>query len=63
MAEKRTPVTTVRVDYMCEECGEAVEYTGRMHPAFPPLHIHSCPLGHVFKSYDRYPWIDYRPVD
>lgn len=63
MAEKRTAVTAVRVDYVCEECGEEVSSTGEMHPTFPPKYVHSCPLGHIFKSYDRYPRIEYVPVN
>ena len=62
MAETRTPVVPVRVDYVCEECGEVVAPTGEMHPVMPPLYIHSCPLGHIFKSPDRYPRIEYNPV-
>lgn len=63
MAEMRTPVVPVRVDYVCEECGEEVEYIGEMHPTFPPQYIHCCPLNHVFKSYERYPRIEYVPVN
>lgn len=59
MAETRTPVTPVRIDYVCEECGEEVAPTGEMHPTIQPIYIYSCPLGHIFKSQKRYPRIEY----
>lgn len=59
MAETRTPVTPVMVDYVCEECGKKVAPTGEMQPTMQPIYFYSCPLGHPFKSRSRYPRIEY----
>ena len=62
MAESHMQVRPVRVIYLCDECGEEVSTTGEMHPVLPPIYIHICPNGHVFKSRKRYPRIEYNPT-
>jgi predicted RNA-binding Zn-ribbon protein involved in translation (DUF1610 family) len=43
---RRVPVRAVRVDYLCPECGVAMEFDGMAKPSSTPWLHHVCPNGH-----------------
>lgn len=59
MSERSRPLDMFLVDYMCDECGKPLAYTGEMQPTAQPNYIHKCINGHYDKFKVRYPDVRY----
>lgn len=64
MAEKRTPVSLVRVDLECEACEEGtMKRTGVMLTSNPPQYEHACDkCGTKLNSVVGYPHYSYEEI-
>lgn len=64
MAQMKTPVQTVRVDYVCDKCREGVmRPLNIMLTVYPPLYPHRCTHCDAEKTlWETYPYIDYVEV-
>ena len=43
MSEKEQPVKTVKMEYYCDDCDIATEYSGVMLMVDPPWYVYVCP--------------------
>lgn len=59
MTETAVPVQTVRVDYLCDECGEPMRHSGMVLTSNPPQFPHICKNGHDRIFSVCYPTIRY----
>lgn len=41
-SERRTPMRSVRVDLLCDDCGAVLESTGIVKTSFPEWYVHKC---------------------
>ena len=61
---RRTPVRAIKVDLLCQECGEPMQATGSQRLTCPPQTEYACPNGHRRWVRDGrvFPTIVYEPV-
>jgi hypothetical protein len=64
MAEIKQPVSTVKVEYLCDDCG--IGHMTLTHSIniwkTGPWYQHCCPHCHAYKELDKaYPAIEYKP--
>lgn len=61
--ERVTPLVTVRVEKLCDECGAPLRFDGVVLTSNPPQYQHSCPAGHRGATLDHaYPRVEHRAV-
>lgn len=63
MAEFEVPVTTVRVHFRCDGCGQEPKYYGLALASNPPRYVHECPCGLTHRLLHVYPTIRYVEVE
>lgn len=59
MAESKRPAQKVRVDYLCDECGEPMEIDKKSWGDLGALTTHECKNGHrvgLNKKYPHFIW-------
>lgn len=61
MPEKITPMQSVQIDYVCDECGIGVFHAlGTTLLTYPPKYPHKCTHCNAQKTFlEIYPHIDY----
>lgn len=65
MAETRIEVRTIRVDYLCPNCGlDYLRPTGEFFTSLPPQYTHRCNQCQYVEAIrgKTYPYIDYEEV-
>lgn len=64
MSLRETPVNVVRVEMLCDECGEPMlAGAATVLTTWPLQYPHECSNGHKCVSEHAYPLIDYRLFD